>query len=302
MIAQAQAPPPQESAAVMEHGLKAATPRSAYGENTYQNDDDTGDYHDEPEQADEDQAADQDAEEDERAYGKQEDQRQEQDAFKAVPKQTVVIVVAKSQQQTQRTSFTASNTGVASNSQVRYVSAKGGRPVTPASSPFMLAINKTFALRINRKENDHIKKNRVYPQRTECLTVRRRGVRNRFKARMEHCVDDQRFWIRSPMSFRFEPAGSEKVYLTWMDPKGVKRCAHHDITGTRFYPCHNKGIKPTRYEILPTDYTGKFKIKQESRNRCFDGAHNNLWMNRCRGFDDQAWDIVTIAYDQEKQY
>lgn len=293
LLAQAQTQP--ESAAVMEHGGNKQ--QSAYGENTYQNDGDNGDYHDEPEQADEDNDDDKQADEDERAYGNKQDDREEVEAYKAVPKQTVVIVVAKAQQ-SNRATFTASNSGGAdAYGKVRYVS-PGGRPVTPQSSPYMLAINKTFALRINRKENDHIRKNRVYPKRTECLTVRRRGVRNRFKARMEHCNDDQRFWIRSPMSFRFEPAGSEKVYLTWMDPKGVKRCAHHDHTGTRFYPCRSKVIKPTRYEILPTDYTGKFKIKQEGRNRCFDAAHNNLWMNRCRGFDDQAWDIITIAYDQ----
>jgi len=268
----------------MESGKQGS--QSAYGESTYQQDQDDGDYHDEAEQGGED------ADADERDYAKQPEEREEEPAYKAIPKQTVVIVVAKTQT-TQRATFSA----VGGNHEVRYVS-PAGHPVTPAASPYMLAINKTFALRINRKENDHIKKNRVYPHRTECLTVRRRGVRNRFKARMEHCNDDQRFWMRSPMSFRFEAAGEETVVMTWMDPEGVKRCAHHDRSGTRFYPCNSKGIKPTRYVILPTDYSGKFKIKEADRNRCFDGAHNNLWMNRCRGFDDQAWDIVTIAYDQ----
>jgi len=274
----------ESTAAVVESGKDAA-----YGESTNQNTDDNGDYHDEPETGDYEDDG------DDSSYNKKSDDRKEKKEYKAVPKQTVVIVVAKSL--TTSHSATMTTSGVAANSQVRYVS-PAGHTVTPASSPYMLAINKTFALRINRKENDHIKKNRIYPHRTECLTVRRRGIHDRFKARMEHCKDDQRFWMRSPMSFHFDSAGNDKVYLTWMDPKGVKNCAHHDKHGTRFYPCNSKDNKPTVYEILPTKYTGKFKIKEAGHNRCFDAAHNNLWMNRCRGFDDQSFDIVTIAYDQ----
>lgn len=281
----------QGPAAVMETARRSV---DAYNdEATYQKDDDNGDYHDEPEAPKYD---DEEEEDDEKAYGSKKDRRTESPKYKAVPNKTVVIVVAKSQTTTTRRP--ALHQGVVgTHGKIAYTT-PGGRPVTPVSSPYMLAINRTFALRINTRENSHIKRNRVIPDHTHCLTVRRRGLRNRFKARIERCSDDQRFWIRSPMSFRFEAAGNEKVHLVWMDPKGVKRCAHHDSTGTRFYPCSDKSTKPTRYEILPTDYTGKIKIKEEGRNRCFDGDHNNLWMNRCRGFKDQAWDLVTISYDQ----
>jgi len=190
------------------------------------------------------------------------------------------------------------NNGNSSAAQVQYVSPKG-RPLTPATSSTMFPINRTIAIRNNHKENHHrhLQKNKLYPKKTKCLTVRRHGLRNRFRAVMEHCDDDQRFWLRSPMSFHFEDAGEDTVVLTWMDPKGVRRCAHHDITGTRFYSCNDKK-QPTRYEILPTKYEGKFKIKQHGRNRCFDFDHSTLWMNRCHHFRDQALDVITVAFDQ----
>lgn len=272
--------------------VAAEAPARAYhaaapvDEPTYDREDDDGTYHDEED-------AGYDSDEDDRAYDKKPEQRVASAKYEAVSHRTVVLVVAK------RTPARVLRPNMKPG--LSYVT-PAGHPVSPAVSPYMLPINRIVALRNNEDENDDIKRNRVHPEDTKCLTVRRRGFRNRFKARMEKCSDEQRFWKHSPMSFRFEPAGEGTVLLTWMDPKGVKRCAKHDTFGTRFYPCNDPKKKPTRYVILPTAYTGKFKIKQADRNRCFDGEHSNLWMNRCRGFSDQGWDIVTIAYDDDHHY
>jgi len=299
-------------------------PQQEYGygeQSAYQQDNDEGDYHDEPEQEDSEKQYGEDA--DERDYDKATDARVDDARYAPVsPTQTVVIVVAKSHHQTTTTSTTNNNfitsgpssgaryqqqQGVDAQQQYRQQQGNGpqvqyttpaGRPLTPATASFMFPINRTIAIRSNTKENKrrHMRKNELYPSHTKCLTVRRRGLRKRFKAVLEHCNDEQRFWLRSPMSFHFEDAGDDTVVMTWMDPKGLKRCAHHDVTGTRFYPCNGKK-KPTRYDVLPTKYDGKFKIKQHSRNRCMDFDHSNLWMNRCRHFRDQALDVITIAND-----
>jgi len=292
--------------------LNGPQQNSAYGEPLYQQDNDQGDYHEQPESV----SGMEERVDDERVYDKQPDSRSEDDSYAPTsPSQTVVIVVAKSQHSSTstRTILTASGSastnqsnsgdddddnsnGDNSASKVQYVSPEG-RPLTPATSTTMFPINRTVAIRNNYKENRHLKKNKLYPRKTKCLTVRRHGLRNRFRAVLEHCDDDQRFWLRSPMSFHFEDAGEDTVVLTWMDPKGTKRCARHEVSGTRFYPCNDKK-KPTRYEILPTKYEGKFKVKQHGRNRCFDFEHSTLWMNRCRHFKDQAVDFVTVAFDQ----
>jgi len=319
------------ASATSQASTSAAAPaeQHSYGEQVVmasaQHDNDDGDYHDEPVDA----SANYKVVDDDRVYNKVKDSRKEDDRFAPVsPRQTVIIVVAKSQhtRTTTHTIFTsgskasasanatssatataqddaedstdANNTGdsSASSTKVQYTS-PSGRPLTPATASFMFPINRTIALRNNYKENRHLRKNKLYPKHSKCLTVRRHGLRQRFRAVLEHCNDDQRFWLRSPMSFHFEDAGDDTVVLTWMDPKGLKRCAHHDVSGTRFYPCNGKK-KPTRYDILPTKYDGKFKIKQHSRNRCMDFDHDTMWMNRCRRYNDQALDVITVAMDK----
>jgi len=268
----------------------STSPPNQYGESLYQQDNDQGDYHDQPENV----YGMEPPVDDERDYDNQPDTREDEDDYATTsPQQSVVIVVANNPSSSSSSQSTNNN-----GAQVQY-SSPNGRPLTPATSSTMFSINRTIAIRNNHKENHsrHLQKNKLYPKKTKCLTVRRHGLRNRFRAVMEHCDDDQRFWLRSPMSFHFEDAGEDTVVLTWMDPKGVRRCAHHDITGTRFYSCNDKK-QPTRYEILPTKYEGKFKIKQHGRNRCFDFDHSTLWMNRCRHFHDQALDFITIAFDQ----
>jgi hypothetical protein len=157
-------------------------------------------------------------------------------------------------------------------------------------------INKTVALRINGKENKgrHLRKNKLYPSHTKCLAVRRRGFRGRWRAVLMHCNDDQRFWQRSPLSFRFQKVAENRVWLTWFAPDGVKHCLRHDTLATRFYPCTDSSKRPQELILVPTYVPGKFKIRDSKRNRCFNGWHRNLWQSRCRGFRHQAWDLIDV--------
>jgi len=163
---------------------------------------------------------------------------------------------------------------------------------------YQMAINKVFALRINIKENGHLDTDKLFPKHTRCLAARRKGAHNRWRAVMEHCNDDQRFWQRSPMSFRFQKVSGNRVWLTWLAPNGVKHCLRHDSTTSRFYPCADSSKRPEDLLLLPTYVAGKVKIRRADKNRCFDGRHSTLWQHHCRGFKHQAWDIVDIAYDR----
>jgi len=163
---------------------------------------------------------------------------------------------------------------------------------------YQMAINKVFALRINPKESRHLYSDKVYPNRTKCLAARRHGKNDGWRAVMEHCSDDQRFWKLSPFSLGFQKATGNRVWLTWMAPNGVKHCLHHDAHSSHFYPCADKNKRPEEFVILPTYVAGKVKIRRADKKRCLDGHHHNLWQNRCRGFSHQAWDIIDIAYNQ----
>jgi hypothetical protein len=162
------------------------------------------------------------------------------------------------------------------------------------------AVNKIFALRINNRENKrrHRRRFRVFPNQTKCLAVEPRGVHKRMRAVMRKCSDEQRFWSRSKFSLQAEHVGADRIRIVWYSPTGAKMCARHDVTGTRFYACDStkRHENPTEYIIGVTRIPGKVKIRQADRNRCFDGRHHTLWMNRCRGVRHQAWDVLDIAY------
>jgi len=129
------------------------------------------------------------------------------------------------------------------------------------------------------------------PGTKTCMIVRdTRWSKNNLM--VERCNRAQPFERNSLYAFHFERIGSTSSFKFMQPHGGQQFCAHHDMTGTRMYPCTGKY---TAYSFSDPKDKILFKIRDPNKNRCMRSTGSDIRMTICSGwFKGEGWELIPL--------